>query len=282
LLDTQATPRAADTEIEVYMTSRHRYGTVLGVAIVFFLLLIPGLPAQDGFGPALSDVSGIPEEYEDTVRDLVERYEEMRTLLREQIRLNTELYTDAELDAAITDLETELDQLSAENEMLRREYKTLLLATKNSEARTARYKEELVKTRMGLSAEIDTLERVIGSIEEERLLQLGATFSPAGTIGAIGTLNLPGTNVSLITQGIYDLRDKAFSTAFGVSFALIPQRSIVERFERFQNRVNDTETIDADPARDDTAGSGGATGAEPDDEDDSRSGGTLFRPNTRP
>ena len=265
------------------MTSRHRYGTVLSAAIVFFLLIIPCLPAQDDVGPALSDVSGIPEEYEDTVRDLVERYEEMRTMLREQIRLNTELYTDAEMDAAVADLESELDDLSAENEMLRREYKELLLTTKNSEARTARYKEELVKTRMGLSAEVDTLERVIGSIEEERLLQVGATFSPAGTIGAIGTLNLPGTNVSLITQGIYDLRDKEFSTAFGIGFALFPQRSIVEGFQRFQNRINDTETIDGDAVESDTApdaaGTAGAAGTETDDAEPA-SDGTLFRPNT--
>jgi predicted Zn-ribbon and HTH transcriptional regulator len=216
------------------MTSRHRF-----IAVVLFgavLLLASGtLWAQDD-GLRSFALDDIPEEYERSIRDLVERYEEARTLLREQIRRNSELYTRQELDNAVADLEDEMARLEEENEDLRREYKTMLVTAKNYRDDAYTFKNDAIKKESGLNREIATLEGTLDSIEEENLFQLGATFSPAGRIGAIGLLNLPGTTVSLVTEGIYDLRDKEFTTAFGVAFGFLPQRAIVEGYQRVRNR----------------------------------------------
>lgn len=191
------------------------------------LFQAPAIAAQEAF-----DLDAIPSEYEDTIRDLVERYEEMRSLLREQIQRNTDLYSQAEIDAAVADLEAEVLALETENAALRNDFKRLLVAKKNAENETERFKDLYAKTRSDLTAEITTLDGVISSIEEETLLQIGATFSPEGRLGGIGILNLPGSNVSLITEGLYDLREKRVTTAFGIGFGLLPQRTIVEGYHR--------------------------------------------------
>ena len=220
------------------MVSRSRMRKVFFLVV---LLALPGIIAAQDPGPALSDMSDIPEEYEDTIRDLVERYEELRVLLREKIRINTELYTQDEIDAAIEELEAQVAALEEENRSVRQEYKTLALYSKNTLDRMLEYKQELAKTRLNLGLEIDTLGRVIDSIEEETLVSLGATFSPAGSLGAIGILNFPGTTASLIAQGNYHLRERDFTTSFGVGFGLFPQRSIVEGFQRLRNRIRNRE-----------------------------------------
>ncbi|MFW6229312.1 MAG: hypothetical protein ACOC2V_07605 [Alkalispirochaeta sp.] len=267
-----------------------------GLAVFFLTMILLGVPgslfSQTAPGPALADTEGIPVEYEDTIRDLVERYEEVRTLLREQIQINTELYSRDEIDAATAELRAEVEELEEENASLRQDYKAVLVAAKNADAETRRAKAELTKMRTGLGGEINTLERVIASIEEERLLYVGGTFSPAGRIGLLGQINLPGTNVGLLTEGVYDLRDRKFTTAFGISFGFFPQRSIVEGWERLRNRFSGTETLDADgSATDGNSGAGSDTSADTDAGDDGSAGsadgdsgsddrrGTLFRPN---
>jgi hypothetical protein len=199
--------------------------------LILFVLaafvLPPTASAQEAF-----DLNEIPVEYEETIRDLVERYEEMRSLLREQIQRNTDLYSQEEIDAAVAALEEEVLALETENTMLRNDFKRLLVAKKNAENETERFKDLYAKTRDELTTEISTLDGVISSIEEETLLQIGATFSPEGRLGGIGILNLPGSNVSLITEGLYDLREKKVTTAFGIGFGLLPQRTIVEGYQR--------------------------------------------------
>ncbi len=224
----------ADTVSEMYLTSLLRY-----IAVILFgaaLLFVPGtLRAQDD-GLLPFSLDEIPEEYERSIRDLVERYEQARTLLREQIRLNAELYSRRELDAAVGELQDETARLEQENEKLRRDYKTLLVTAKNSLDHAYSFKNRAIKTENDLDREIATLEGTLNSIEEENLFQIGATFSPIGRIGAIGLLNLPGTTVSLVTEGLYDLRDKKFTTAFGVAFGFLPQRAIVEGYQRLLSR----------------------------------------------
>lgn len=223
-------------------------GKKTALSAVFGLILISvfvtPLSSQElrQVSPDQLGLDALPEEYEDTIRNLVERYEELRRLLREQIQRNTELYTKEEIDSTVSELEAELLASRTENRELRNEYKELLQARKNAEEDALRYKERYAKVRGDLTDEIDTLGTIIDSIEEEQLLQIGATFSPAGRIGGIGILNLPGTNVSLLTEGIYDLREKEFSTAFGIGFGLFSQRPVVEEYLRRGSPSSETES----------------------------------------
>ena len=178
----------------------------------------------------------IPEEYQERIRDLVERFEEARRLLREQIQRNSELYTQEEIDAAIADLEDQLAQAEARAALIEREYKTLLEAVKNAEAESLRYKEELAKTREDLGLEIETMQAVLRSAELEDILQIGPTFSTEGSLGVLGVLNLPGTNMGLVTQVDYVLREREARTSFGVTFSFLEQGALVEWWERFLAR----------------------------------------------
>lgn len=206
-----------------------RFVYVAGLVIITIVGLIgpPTVSAQEAF-----DLNEIPAEYEETIRDLVERYEEMRSLLREQIQRNTDLYSQGEIDAAVANLEAEVLALETENATLRNDFKRLLVAKKNAENETERFKDLYAKTRDDLTNEIGILSGSLASLEEETLFQIGATFSPAGRLGGIGIFNLPGSNVSLITEGLYDLREKKVTTAFGIGFGLVPQRTIVEGYNR--------------------------------------------------
>ena len=197
--------------------------------VVFLVLLIVciGTPvsAQD-----------IPEEYQERIRDLVERFEEARRLLREQIQRNADLYTQEEIDAAIADLEERLAQADARTALLEREYKALFEVFKSAEEESLRYKEELAKAREDFAAEIATMQAVLRSAELEDIVQIGPTFSTTGSLGALGVLNLPGTNLGLVTQVDYVLREREARFLFGVTFSFLEQGAIVEWWERFLAR----------------------------------------------
>lgn len=249
------------------------YRTLFIVTMILIVSVSPAA-AQEVPGPALSGVGEIPPEYEQTVRDLVERYEQMRAMLREQIRRNTELFSQQEIDTATAELDAEVERLESENASLRRDYKALIAETKLARQYASAFKDELVKTRATLSGEIGSLEHALASIEEETLLNIGGTFSPAGRVGAFGQINLPGTNVGLIVEGIYDLREREATTAFGVSFGLLPHSSIVEAFRRNRPQSPRSQTEPEDTAN----------GTETEDDttdlssDEETAPGTLFRP----
>ncbi|MFW5694070.1 MAG: hypothetical protein ACOCYB_02800 [Alkalispirochaeta sp.] len=185
----------------------------------------------------ISDSDDLPEDYEAAVLDLVERYEEMRRRLRAEIERNSDLYTQEELDAAVADVQDELDETRAELDALHDERKALRRAVDEERENARRYKAELVKSRTDLEAEIATMQAVMDGTEEESLFQVGATFSPAGTLGAVGILNLPQTNVSLLAGTTYILREQELNALFGVTLSFLPQQRLVEGWERFQNRL---------------------------------------------
>jgi len=207
--------------------------------LVLLIVLVSGVCAQD-----------LPPEYEDRVRDLVERFEEARRLLREQIQLNAELYTQEEIDAVVADLEERLAQAEARTALIEREYKALLDAFKATEQESLRYKEELAQTRADLGAEIDTLNAVMNTAELEDMIQVGPTFSTEGSLGVVGLVNLPGTNLSLLSQLDYALRERDARTIFGVTFSFVEQGTLVESWERFlarrRNRRDETKAPEPD------------------------------------
>ncbi|MEX2444306.1 MAG: hypothetical protein WD492_11905 [Alkalispirochaeta sp.] len=184
----------------------------------------------------ISETEEIPEDYETAVLDLVERYEEMRRRLRAEIERNAELYTQEELDAAVVEVQQELDHVLAQLEAAEDEHKALRRALDDERQDALRYKAALAKSRADFDEEIDTLETVIAGTEEESLIQLGATFSPAGSLGALGILNLPQTNVSLLAGTNYLLREQELNAFFGVTLSFLPQQVLRERWERLGNR----------------------------------------------
>lgn len=219
---------------------------------VILLSAVSLAPAQDSDGAASDEDAYL--EYEEAIRDLVERYEETRELLRREIERNADLYTQEELDDAVTAVEgslgAELTEARTRLEELEDAVKGLRVSLKNAQDEARGFKADLAKTVADSDQEVAGLESTLAAIEEESLIQVGATFSPAGSLGAIGILNLPDTNVSLLAGADYALRDRAVSARFGVTLSFLPQQQIITGwnratsiFRRPGNGTSDTDSV---------------------------------------
>ena len=221
------------------------------VPVIVLLAVFPWVTsAQDATAesaPLLSQAEDIPPEYEGAIRDLVDRYEELRRLYRQELQRNTDLYTQAELDAAVAEVE---DRLNGELEAAQQQvsemedrFKALQVALKNAQDEAQAFKEDLSKTRRDYRADVADLRLSLDSIEEESLFQVGATFSPAGSLGAVGIVNLPDTNVSLLAGADYLLRDRELNARFGVTLSFLPRQQLIDGWQRlrarFGNRVEE-------------------------------------------
>jgi hypothetical protein len=207
------------------------------------------------------------------VRDLVDRYEELRLLLREEMAKNANLYSQAEIDAAVSEVENRLGaELTAANEridLLEAQRDALAGALRLAEAEFMMHQGGGTQTAAELAAEVASLEETIASIEEESLFQVGATFSPAGTLGAIGIVNLPQTNVSLLAGTNYFLRDKEFNLMLGVTLSFLPAREISDRFARRGERDSDESSDGGRSADEVPAESADAASNAPERSDES-------------
>jgi hypothetical protein len=228
------------------------------LTLLFLIVLVPAvLIAQVPSSDAV-ETGEIPEEFEEMVRDLVDRYEELRLLLRREIEKNANLYSQAEIDAAVAEVENRLKaELAAANEriaLLEAQRDALSGAVRLAEAEFMMHQGGGTQTAEELAVEVESLRATIESIEEESLFQIGATFSPAGTLGAIGILNLPQTNVSLLTGTTYFLREQEFNLMLGVTLSFLPAREISDRFARRGSGDSDdpaaaeqsSDTVDAE------------------------------------
>lgn len=228
------------------------------LTLLFLIVLVPAvLIAQVPSSDAV-ETGEIPEEFEEMVRDLVDRYEELRLLLRREIEKNANLYSQAEIDAAVAEVENRLKaELAAANEriaLLEAQRDALSGAVRLAEAEFMMHQGGGTQTAEELAVEVESLRATIESIEEESLFQIGATFSPAGTLGAIGILNLPQTNVSLLTGTAYFLREQEFNLMLGVTLSFLPAREISDRFARRGSGDSDdpaaaeqsSDTVDAE------------------------------------
>jgi len=117
------------------------------------------------------------------------------------------------------------------------EFKRALEAVKEAEEYALAHKNRLIKERGALTEEVDTLEALVDRIEEERLFTVGAGFSRDGYLSAIGMFNLPGTNLSMYGEGNYQFRSQDSFISMGVAFQILPQRTLVEGWERFRRRM---------------------------------------------
>ena len=218
-------------------------------------LLVPGLVvSQDSASTFESQLGEIPAEYEEIIIDLVERYEEARQLLREEIERNRNLFTAEEVAVAVAETEAELNAeltaLRGQIEELEASYKALRTRLKNAEEEARAYKDALAKTTADSREEIALLSDTLTGIEEESILQLGATFSPAGTLGALGIINLPDTNVSLLGGASYRLREQTVEAMFGVTLSFLPQQGLVQGWTRLRNRFGNRASDKPGPAPD--------------------------------
>ncbi|POQ99004.1 hypothetical protein AU468_11490 [Alkalispirochaeta sphaeroplastigenens] len=132
----------------------------------------------------------------------------------------------------LRDLERELEQVYRRLALVEQQLKEAVVLHRRAEDRALRYKATLLKSEGGLLQELDTQQRVLEALPVERLLQVGATFSPEGSLGALGMVALPGTPLSVISGLDYHVRDKELTTRFGVMVGLFSQRTLVEPWVR--------------------------------------------------
>ena len=198
---------------------RMRYLIVLFVVTLGCVRIAAQTPVE------LFNVGEVPPEFEQTLRELVERFELTRDLLREQIELNARLFTQAEVDALVA-------TIYEENRALRAELKRLRAIAKHEAQRAERFKREAMKFRLASVDRSQQLEATLNAIEDERLLQLGTVFYPRGSLGVFGLINLPDSSVGLYSQFDYHVQTQQTAFGFGFSFALLPQSSLVAFWQR--------------------------------------------------
>lgn len=179
-----------------------------------------------------SDTSADIQRYEETIRDLVERYEDMRARLREALRRNQDLFSRAELDDAVRDLEEKLLRAEERSRVLESRLKAADAGRRVAEERARRYKILLVKGEAELRQDLETARWVSRTVQAEKLFQVGSTFSPAGTLGLVGIVNLPGSRLSLLAGADYHLRSQEWMGVFGFTLGFLSQRTIVDALAR--------------------------------------------------
>jgi hypothetical protein len=170
--------------------------------------------------------------HEETIRDLVERYEDMRERLREALRRNEDLYSRAELDDAVRDLEAKLQRAEERSRVLEARLKDITARQRIAEERARRYKILLVKGEAELRGDLEAARWVSRTVQAENLFQVGSTFSPAGTMGLVGIINLPGSRLSLLGGADYHLRSQEWMGVFGFTLGFLSQRTIVDALAR--------------------------------------------------
>lgn len=222
-------------------------------AVVFALFLLPAtlLPVSAQVIPPIlleEEIDTTPQNLE-TMRELVNRYEDLREQLRIERTRRQDMYTRAEMDAALEDMRRNLNDAYARIARLESQLKESLVRHRVAEDKARRHKATLLKTEAGLLRELDTTRAVVDTLQVEHLFQVGPTFSPAGMVGALGVINIPGTRLSLVGGANYDVRDQDWSSVFGVTFRFLSQRSIVEGWIRSRSREREKAMLTRDELR---------------------------------
>ncbi len=202
------------------------------MVVIWGLTGVPAFLHAQMVPPFVDDTESMSPALRETIEDLVERYEDLRTRLREQIRINETLFSREEVDRLLAELEEDLSLARQRIAELEDELVVANVARQDAldEAEAARARRDEAEEE--LQREVAVYQGVLENLEVERLLQAGPTFSPDGEIGAIALLNLPGTNLSLLGGVNYRLRERDFSTMFGATLSFFPQRNLVESWQR--------------------------------------------------
>ena len=234
---------------------------------VLFAAMLVCAPLAAQTTVELPNIDEVPPEIEQTLRELVERFEQTRDLLREQIQLNEQLFTQAEVDALVVDIRAGAAAIAEENQALRQELKRLGVIAKNESDRAQDFKSELIKVQLAAAASVQALQATLDAVEDETLLQLGPVFSPSGSLGMFGIVNLPASPVGLYSQFDYQVQTQQTKFGFGISFALVPQGSLIALWQRMFSRGDRGQAAEADaPSADAEASSSEAVAPAADPE----------------
>lgn len=206
---------------------RNRIG-ILPVALLLLLTLAPvWSQTQDTRQPRAEEI----REYEERLRDMVNRFEEARELLRRQIDENRALRREnAELRQQLESLREERNQLEEMTEderieMLRanlreeRELRNALIRKLKSAVDENDRLEARLKKAEGshLAAQDDFIE-ILEFREEQKLFQAGTGFSPSGYMNGLFLVNIPETPLGLFAETNYHFREKEWNYSVGVQF----------------------------------------------------------------
>lgn len=201
------------------------------------LFLVPAVLAWAQVAPAagtVGELADLPPEYEATIRELVDRYEEMRALLRREMERNAGLMSAAEIDQAVAEVRAELELAQATILAWQGEYKRASNYAKQGFRVAQFYKEQHQKAVIAHEREVTILRATLAGIDEERLLAVGTTFYPEGFLGATLQVNIPGSPLGFYVEGLYRTREQDYFYGFGVNFAFLRQRHVVEGWERLR------------------------------------------------
>lgn len=202
-----------------------------GLPLVALFLVTSLSPAWSQVSDTRQSTSEEIREYEERLRDMVNRFEEARDLLRRQVDENQALRREnAELRHRLQELREERNQLE---EMTANER----VATLQSRLREEReLKEALIRK---LKASIWANERLEARLkkaegtqfvvqddfidileyrEEQKLFQVGSGFSPSGYMNGLFMVNIPETPLGLFAETNYHFREKDWDYSVGVQF----------------------------------------------------------------
>ncbi|MFW5811760.1 MAG: hypothetical protein ACOCWS_02160 [Alkalispirochaetaceae bacterium] len=218
-------------------------------ALVLTLLLLPALGfAQTGESEEPSPSAPVEEseairQYEQRLRSMVNRFEQTRELLRQQIEENEALRREN------SDLAQQLDAVSRQRDQiegmsddervaaLQGEVRELqLLNDSLTEKLKGRVEENRRLTARLKKAEAEQLEaqdeivELVDLREEQKLLQVGAGFSPNGYMNGLFLVNIPETPLGLFAETNYRFREKEWSYSVGVQFRFAALTNLINLF----------------------------------------------------
>mgnify|MGYP006288931275 CR=1 FL=1 len=202
------------------------YRTALLLPLLLLLIAVPLLSQDAGSSGATSEQI---RQYEERLRDMVNRFEETRELLRQQIDQNETLQREnAELRQQLETVREERNELegmsadervaSLESQLRRAEQlnDALIRKLKGSIEQNTRLQERLKKSRSEREAVRDDFLDLVELREEQKLFQIGTGFSPQGYINGIALLNIPEAPLGLFVESNYRFREKKWAYAVGV------------------------------------------------------------------
>lgn len=201
------------------------YRTALLLTLFLLFLVTPAWSQDQGRTISEEEI----RQYEARLREMVNRFEEARELLREEIAENEALREEnAELqrelrqireererlegmsdDQRIAELRREVDSAERLNDALVRKLKATL-------AEGDRLEALLKKAQADREAVRDDLLTRLDLREEQKLFQIGTGFSPQGYINGLVLFNIPRTALGLFGETNYRFREREWSYSVGV------------------------------------------------------------------
>ena len=173
-------------------------------------------------------------QYEERLREMVNRFEEARELLRREIAENQALRREnSELRQRLESVREERNQLEsmsgderiAELQANLRESRdlndALIRKLKHTVAEGRRLEARLKKAEQQRGLVQDDFLDLLEHREEQKLVQVGTGFSPSGYMNGLFMVNIPDSPIGLFAETNYRFREKDWSYSVGVQFRFL-------------------------------------------------------------